>query len=55
METLELKNPINFQVGRMVMFKPLQTYGRTELVAFGPWPGNLEPNDGVKWYGFGPK
>jgi len=27
--SLELKNPINFQVGRVVMLKPLQTYGRT--------------------------
>jgi hypothetical protein len=44
---VELKNPINFQNGRMVELKSLQRYGRTKLPA-APWPGNLVPKDGVK-------
>ncbi len=45
--SLELKNPISFHVGRIDTSIPSQTYDRTMLVML-PWPGNLEPKDGVK-------
>ncbi len=48
------KNPISFHVGRIDKSNPSQTYDRTKFVMF-PCPGKLDPNDGVKWYGFGPK
>ena len=45
---VELKNPMNFQKGRIVEPKSLlQRYGRTKLPV-APCPGNCVPKDGVK-------
>ena len=44
---LKLKNPISFHLGRIDTSIPSQKYDRTMLVML-PWPGNLEPKDGVK-------
>ena len=48
------KNPNSFHVGRIDTSNPSQTYDRTKFVIF-PCAGKIDPKDGVKWYGFGPK